>query len=664
MDSFRGFAATVATNTNSLSSSHLNERNHIVRLPYELKLGITQHLSISDLGHLAQTSKLFYGFIIPILYTKDSQGKRPRAIYWAVSADLSEVCHRSLMRVLDLAIKYGSDVNKVYRQERPHPFYATPLHLAAASGKISVVKKLLKHNADPNAFGKDFLYDLQQPLDPWVFESSTLNNGIAVASRYTKWRPLFVPFVMEQEEMVQILLKYGASPVLAVTDFESGSINVLHIVASRQTRQYTDVINLSYFKKYANLIHEPLPRGEAPLFIALRHGDESTLRSIISNGGDITGVSELGRTPLTQAITYFYKGQTPAIRKGYVDIICYLINSCNISVGKHLDARVLQTPLTCAVMGLAEISSADWASIVKDIMPIIDLLLDRGAEVNEVSSHGYTILNALCHVICERKKHSGVLLDLFEQLVRKRGADLSSLFPNGHSMLGACITSYDCKPSKFYNILLELGATIIPQEADAVFKYWAGSSTFRNASNFNIFNYSEHITQDAVDSAYKICINKGEKILDLLQSHFPNTTIPERIASEALIHDENHNKRFKAALKFENFNGRYVHTDGNSLLHLIVDRLENKLLKYTDSQATADAREVLWLGASVEAKDDWGRTALDKLMHTLIYHGRGNEHLRHLLQDIKGGTEFLRKCYKENQDAYDEKYKELIDMAS
>ncbi|KAL7797301.1 ankyrin repeat-containing domain protein [Trichoderma ceciliae] len=673
-DSSTTFAA--CTNPSQFLLFNNTNRDYISRLPNELKYGIAQHLSISDLGHLAQTSQFFYDFATPLLYEKDNRYNNQRAIFWASSTNAANISERNLMKVLSLAIQYGGDVNKTYHQV-PYSFYATPLHMAAASGKIEVVKKLLEHNANPNALGKNFLCHSPLSLHLKAFESTILNNEIAVASRYTKWRPLFVPFVMEHGEMIDLLLKSGASPVLAVTEqeeigttLEPGSINILHILASQQMREYTDGNNLSYFKKYSDLINMPYPRGEAPLFIALHHGDDDLIRDIIANGGDIEAVSELGRTPLIQAIISFYKGRTPEIRKRYTNIIGYFIKSCHANVGKHPDASVMQTPLTCAVTAFSTVLptavSTAWRSAIRDIRSVIDLLLEHGAGLNEISNYGFTVLSALCSVICQRE-HSGVLLDLFEDLVED-GADMSVLFPDGHSMLGACIAIYNRLPRKFYRLLLRRGATIVPQEVNAVFERWAGCPSFRRSLGFNILQHSEYVTQAAIDSAYRIGINGDEQLFNLLRCHFPNTTVAEKIASEALLHDINHNQRFKAALKFENFNGRYVHSDGNSLLHLIVDRLERDAT-YKDPQATADARAVLQRGAHVEARDDWGKTPLEKLrdMRQNTAKETKSSCLRLLLYDVKEGKADLWKDYKNkriDRDQYEQKYMELIDMSS
>lgn len=682
MASSQNFAAIDAANGDFSPYIHPNPQDHMTSLPNEVKLNIIQHLSIGDLGHLAQTSTLFYDIITPILYTRDSRDERPRAIFWAASADPTEVPNENIMMVLDLAIENGGNPDEIYGPTAPRPFHATPLHLAAASGKLGVVKKLLKHGANPNALGKGFLYNLEQSLDHGAFDvrMENMSQSIALSSRFALWRPLFVPFVLGHEKIIHVLLRYGASPVLAVTDPsrmnsapDPGNINILHILASQKERGFTNLTGISYFRRYSNLINVPVPRGEAPLSMALRRGNVNLIRDIIGNGGDIEGVSELGNTPLIHAIKAFYRGRTEEKRRAYMELIHDLIKSCN--VGKHPNARVYSTPLTCAVAGLAEALQSPWESAIEDISSIIFLLLDRGAGINEQSNQGNTALGTLCRVICEKgrlkyeKKHTKELLGLFKKLVVQKKADINARFASGSSILGTCIVKFGCEPSSFFKILLGLDAKLAPKEINPVFEIWTSNRSLHNTkSEFNMLAYSKHVSQDYIDFAYRACLNGENKIWDLLQSHFPHSTVPQEIAAEALIRDDSPNKRFSAALRFKYFDGSYIHTDGNSFLHLIVNRLE-KFPKYMVSQAVSDAKYVLRFNASIEATDSEGRTALDKLMYMRMQGVKKGvktcDPLRLFLHDVEKGKRLLWENYAAktiSEGEYAHKCKELIEM--
>ncbi|UKZ67189.1 uncharacterized protein TrAtP1_008353 [Trichoderma atroviride] len=680
-------AAAFAANED-FSLYTIANHDHITRLPIEVKAHVIQHLSIGDLGRLAQTSAFFKDSITPIMYKRDNKEECPRAIFWAASVDPAGVYNEDVMTVLDLVIRYGGDLNKTYGSGAPRSFHATPLHLAAARGNLDVVKKLLNYGADPNALGQGFLYKMKPSLDHGKFDEimEDINQTVAVASRSSLWRPLFVPFVLKNDEIIQALLRKGASPILAIpvpsrmrSAHEAGNINILHILASQKDREYRDPTGLSYFRRYSNLVNAPVPRGAAPLSMAMRHSNFNLIRDIIANGGDIEAVSEVGTTPLIQAITCFNKGKTREIRKEYMELIHYLVKSCNAGVGRHSDARVLQTPLTCAAMGFTnDLQYITWKNGIKDISSIINLLLDHGADVNERSDQGCSLLGALCWVISQRKnekkdnkdkkKEDGGnpagFLELFKQLVTERGADVSGLLPSGSSMLGACIVKFGREPLAFFQTLLELNAQLTPEEINPVFRMWVTNRSLRNTKPaLNMLAYSPFITRDSIDFAYSTCLNGEDKIWDMLQSEFPNSTAPQKIAARALIQDANL-KRFSNALRFKNFDGSYIHTDGNSFLHLIVKRLQT-VSTYKPSQAVAHAKKFLQLDASIKATDKNGETALDKLMYMRMQKIDACDPLRHFLHDIEHGERLLWEKYQAkiiSEEDYERRYKALIKL--
>ncbi|KAK1248381.1 hypothetical protein MKX08_006601 [Trichoderma sp. CBMAI-0020] len=672
-------AAAFAADEN-FSLYTIANHDYITHLPIEPKSYIIQHLSISDLGRLAQTSAFFKDLITPIMYKRDNKEEYPRAIFWAASVDPAGVYNEDVMTVLELAIRYGGDLNKTYGSGAPRSFHATPLHLAAARGNIKVVKKLLNYGADPNALGEGYLYNMESSLDHGKFDERMeyINQKIAVSSRFSLWRPLFVPFVLKNDEIIQALLRKGASPILAIPDPnrmgstpETGNINILHILASQKEREYRDATGLSYFRRYSNLINVPVPRGAAPLSMAMRHSNFDLIRDIIANGGDIEAVSEVGITPLIQAIKCFHKGRTREIRKEYMELIQFLVKSCNASVGRHSDARVLHTPLGCAAQGLTnDIQQITWKNGIKDISSIINLLLDHGADVNGKSDQGYSLLGVLCWVISQRKKERKKakgddavgFLELFKKLVTERGADVNALLPSGISMLGACIDKFRREPLAFFQTLLELNAKLAHHEINPIFKLWVTNISLRNTTPpFDMLAYRKDITQDSIDYAYSACINGEEKIWDMLPSEFPNSTVPQKIAAMALIQDADL-KRFSNALRFENFDGSYIHADGNSFLHLIVKRLRT-FPTYKPSQAVAHAKKFLQLSASIKATDKNGKTALHKLMYLRMQKVNAYDPLRHFLHDITLGERLLWEKYQAkaiSDEDYKQKYQALI----
>ncbi|KAM6478691.1 ankyrin repeat-containing domain protein [Trichoderma sp. SZMC 28011] len=621
------------------------KRDYLSTLPSEVLSRIIPLLSVNTLGRVAQLSRFFYGLATPALYKKDARSKWPLSILWAaLYIPTTEATEKFLKKIFDLAVTYDGNVNRIYQLCDSASF--TPLHLAAANGNGVAVEKLLQLGADPNALAQYLLSNPKLSTRRKDLESRMPNNSITIVSRHSKWRPLFIPFLKEDKKIIRLLLKYDASPVLAVpiedtsaSAVDQGTINILHILCARQREKFIDDVGLKrYFRKYPELNNVPMRAGLTPLFFSLDCGNEIAFREIMANGGNIEDMDQTGRTPLMQAIIHYCsnKDEDEDVRQRYKEIIEYMIETCNAKVGNFGDVGVMETPLICAIKAIPMPLPADCKHIIQRVREIIDLLVGHGADINEISNAGFTLHHFLGNIICKTLQ-TGPLFDLFESLVKK-GANLNIPSHNARSVLGICITKYGCRPTKFYNHLRESGASLIAQEVDAVFAEWAKSHYFRKS--FDIIPYKDHVTQPAIDAAYEIAFAGDKELFGLLKKDFPKTTIAERVVSDALLTSENYSKPFEFALELRCFNAGYIHTNGNSLLHSIVDRLEN-YPKYKDTQAKTDAYRMLLRGAPLEIEDSQGKTALHKLMD--LRKERDCESLRLFLHDVKADLEIMFK---------------------
>lgn len=64
------------------------------------------------------------------------------------SNTMCSVSFHGRIEMLEVLVKYGGDVNEVARQGAVGGFSGTPLHVAAAAGKVDVAMWLLEHGAD------------------------------------------------------------------------------------------------------------------------------------------------------------------------------------------------------------------------------------------------------------------------------------------------------------------------------------------------------------------------------------------------------------------------------------------------------------------------------------------------------------------------------------
>ncbi|KAL6893216.1 ankyrin repeat-containing domain protein [Trichoderma longibrachiatum] len=526
-----------------LLSNHLvySGQDHLSGLPAELKYDIIGHIPLKSLGRLARVSRLFHEIVTPVLYKADAGDEQPRAIFWAANATRAD--EETITRVLDLAKRYGGNVNRIYSLGKWKPYKATPLQRAATTGNIAAARKLLELGANVNALRRELPAQIQLD-DPSIRHAA--DRGL--------WRPLLVPFVFRNEKMIQLLLRFGASPVLSVpvdnptaTAYDPGTINILHILSAEPEAKDTDYANRSYFESLRDLINVPIREGSTtPLFLALRHQNGRALKKLIVNGANIEALNEFGRTLLTQAIRFRFTSRDAQARQWYNGVAEQLVKSRKSKVSNYGLQEAWETPLTCTIKALEDVPT-EYKRAAQDAGAMLSLLQKHGANINEISNEGITVLHALCGAIC-RESNSSKLLDIFRQCLGN-GADLSIPCASGRSVLGTCILKYNQRPARFLKLLLELHAPLAPQEVDAVFVKWARSS----------------------------CLRKLFDDLDL-----------------------------------QDFDGGYIAMDGSSLLHCIVHRLD-KSPNYKDLQAVGDACELLLRGANPNQTNARGQTPLQTL---------------------------------------------------
>ncbi|EGR49178.1 uncharacterized protein TRIREDRAFT_107008 [Trichoderma reesei QM6a] len=323
-------------------------RDCLSNLPIELQYEVIRHLPLKTLGRLARVSQLFREIVTPILYKQDADEERPRAIYWAAST--TEADDEAITKVLDLAKQYGGDLNRLYFLGTwRSPPKATPLHIAAAIGNMAAARRLLELGAEVNALGRE-------NLDP--------------------------------EDVADPSIRHAA---------DHGTVNILHIFSADPDANITDGADQSYSESLKELIDVPIQRGSTtPLFLALRHHNGRALKKLIVNGANIEALNEFGRTLLTQAISLRFTSSDAQARLWYNGVAEQLVKSRKPKISGYSPQEAWETPLTCTIKALENIP-ADYKRATQDVEAMIDLLLKHGADINEKSNEGNTMLHALSH---------------------------------------------------------------------------------------------------------------------------------------------------------------------------------------------------------------------------------------------------------------------------
>jgi len=267
------------------------------------------------------------------------------ALHWVVRADE--------LGTADLLIKAGADV-KIANRHR-----VTPLELACVNGSAAMIAKLLDAGADVNA---------ANPSD---------QTALMVAAR--TGNPAAVQVLLDRGAAVNAhdTLAQQTALMLAVTEDHADVVRLLlsqHADVNARTLIETPpptTGNLQGVGRAQNR-EKPVPQGGmTPLLYAARDGRLEIARMLVSADANVNQAEANGSSPLLLAIV---NGQTEIAK---------------LLVEKNADVNATdgfgRAPLWSAVdmrnMDLADASQSNGV-VREPVLPLIQALLDRGADVN------------------------------------------------------------------------------------------------------------------------------------------------------------------------------------------------------------------------------------------------------------------------------------------
>jgi ankyrin repeat protein len=271
------------------------------------------------------------------------------ALMWAVRLDDLETA--------DLLIRGGAKVAAANRDG------ATALELAAMNGSASMLQKLIKAGADPNAplakTGDTALMMAARTGNPAAL-SALLESGANVNARES-WggtTPLMWAVSERHADAVKVLIDHGAD-VHARSNF----------VAAANGRGFEGRTPAA--ASAAQKIEEFASGWLTPLMFAAREGDLASARLLMAAGADVNAAAGDGKDALGLAIF-----------NGNYDVASFLVEShSNVN---RADAQGF-TPLFWAVdrRNMETAPNFPWM-VTADPLPLIAKLLDAGANPNAI----------------------------------------------------------------------------------------------------------------------------------------------------------------------------------------------------------------------------------------------------------------------------------------
>lgn len=334
----------------------------------------------------------------------------------------------------------------------------TPLALAAALGKTSIVQLFLEHNANADSedpkFGETALHLAARNGHGEIVNLLLLRNvdldkkgrnGLRpshLAARYGRTDILVslldakeclsqrddegnTPFLMAclygQLEILQLLWERGSKDQINETNmYSNGPLHLASINDRLDTAKWLLSLGLA--------IDQPGMTGRTPLLLACEFGQVEIIDMLLENGADL------------------HKGQGP------------MLNSPILWSSFHVEAGSLKTVLRHGAL----VTSIDKqenncfhkvvicnAEFSDDHEAVIDTLIGAGADINKPNNFGYSPL----YLACAENKDKHI-----EYFTTLPSVDINQRMPNGATaLMEAC-----CKPNaKIVNLLIERGGDMI-----------------------------------------------------------------------------------------------------------------------------------------------------------------------------------------------------------
>lgn len=645
---------------------NVNPRPYLALIPNEIQTQICTYLPTPSLANLAVTCRIIHGSAHRVLYLRNATEENSSAVKYAILVSARKYTERDALHIINLAISYRAQLDTVHSHPTIPQTYATVLHMAAALGYCSIVKRLLQNNACVTLPSRN-LWDMVQ------LASSDMNqiikrvapcfiDTLSWCSRKVKTYltgvellPIFVPFIRKDKGIVNLLLTRVPDCRLTL-DFQvqgCGALTALHVLSARENQDeklLKKVLQLS-----TNLINEKLPgvAGSA-LHVALRQGNESMFQMLVDKGADLNlQTQSLGYAPIHMAIIRCHEAEIMPERKVYQSFIELLVER-----GADLDRATLFEGFT-PLMTLVGAAEWDWKLSYRNMKQLVDLFLAKGCRVNHMAPGGETFVSLLIERITE--KNGNPSLEALLKDVIDKGANLNNPLPGGTSIAKTYVIDFERCP-RLAKLLVEKGARIFDEEVDSVFL-----RCFKNPRvhmRYHLKISKDHtidllkekkplVSQDTINESFRYAVaNDSQKLVNDLRNTWGfSPTNPDKLIYLAL---QDPNRRLMEFVLELDFNANRIGRSG-SYLHLIVEQLAND--GYTEEVAIINAKALIERGTCVLKRDEEGKTAIQRLRESdeERFRKAEEERLR------KAEEEGLKKAKEERPKESDEKPKKGTD---
>lgn len=443
----------------------------LYNLPAELLEEVANLLdSEKDVNNLVRSCRRFHLLLNYSLYRHNARHAQNSAVIWAAqngrestlncASDAGTELWDSELGLLHIAASrghegvarqllecVGTDVNSWDKTGRPPMLYAVqnsqlgivrvlidygasisipsrdleyPLNRAIESGNLEIATLLLNSGADISALSKSGWSPLHYAADRGytLLVNQLISRGAdATLLTKTHWSPLALALDNGHYNTSKVLLSYGVDitshrgdnwPVLDIVS-EAGNVNLIKLLLQHGICPS----------------HRLGSGGRGPLHKASRGGHLEAVKLLVEHGADAEAAAEDGTTPLMEAV-----------RGGNMDVCKFLLTlGVNSNAQTITGSTALKEAIECNYIELARIllnAGADGSNVgqaglwpplhiavEKGLPDIIELILDRGVDINLQARGGFTPLataaqygdSDIVKALLERNADTSVLTD-------------------------------------------------------------------------------------------------------------------------------------------------------------------------------------------------------------------------------------------------------------
>lgn len=364
--------------------------------------------------------------------------------------------------LFDTLLKFGDKINlnaKCTMDETDSDI--TPIYLAAELGLQSIVNKLVAAGANmdlPGTHGQTpLIVALSNGYENVAID--LIESGCNIRIRTDNGASaLHYAVISECARVVKMLLERGADPNILCSSSDIDNISPLHLACEAGNLQYAKLL----IQHGAEINTEQNENSYLPFISAVYGGNVQIIRLLLDHGADATFKLKDGFTAIHVALS---------LEKNHVETLAEVLSCEQLDVNEKITNEKGE-PITAIHMA-AERGEPQ----------LIRMLIDRGADINVVTSHMRTPLIIACQHnmqeaavelieqgadVTARTEDGTTALHLasansFEivQMLIERGADVNAVTVSG-DLQGATPLHIACEfgQTEIASLLIEKGANI------------------------------------------------------------------------------------------------------------------------------------------------------------------------------------------------------------